>query len=153
MEVINWERSKPFVIDVTVGEEHIDGYGHVSNHFYNAWMTDCMFAHSAAVGLTEKICLEMKRGMAVRSIRAELLRSAYQSDQLKVGNWLIVNDGKLRATRLFQILNSTTGETLVRAEMDFICTNLESGRPVKMPELFVKKYCVDSVAETSDATN
>lgn len=145
MESINWARTKPFVIDVTVGREHIDGYGHVSNHFYNAWMTDCMFAHSAAVGLTEAVCLAMKRGMAVRTTRAELLRSAYAGDQLKVGNWLIANDGKLRATRQFQIVNSVSGETLVRAEVAFVCTNLESGRPVKMPDLFVEGYCVDSV--------
>ncbi len=146
MEEFNWDRTNPFVIDVVVTRDRIDGYGHVSNHFYIAWMTDCMFAHSAAVGLAEEQCVEMQRGMAVRQIRAELLGSAYENDRLKIANWLIANDGKLRASRAFQIVNSATGKTLVRAEMDFVCTNLGNGRPAKMPPIFVEKYCVESEA-------
>ena len=138
------ERTNPFIIDVTVGSYRIDGYGHVSNHFYIAWMTDCMFAHSGAVGLPDDICTKMQRGMAVKQIRADLLGPSYEGDKLKVANWIIANDGKLRASRLFQIVNYTSGKTLVRAEMDFVCTNLSNGRPVKMPPIFVDKYCIES---------
>jgi acyl-CoA thioesterase FadM len=28
--------------------------------------------------------------------------------------------------------------------MDFVCTNLENGRPVRMPEIFKERYVVDS---------
>ena len=138
------DRTNPFIIDVTVDSDRIDGYGHVSNHFYIAWMTDCMFAHSGAVGLPDDICTEMQRGMAVKQIRADLLGPSYKGDKLKVANWIIANDGKLRASRLFQIVNYTSGKTLVRAEMDFVCTNLSNGRPVKMPPIFVDKYCIES---------
>ncbi|MDD9896777.1 MAG: thioesterase [Gammaproteobacteria bacterium] len=144
MAKFEWDRTNPFLIDVCVSKDHIDGYGHVSNHFYIAWMTDCMFAHSAAVGLPDDLCAEIQRGMAVRQVRAELLGSAYQDDKLKIANWIISNDGKLRASRAFQIINATSGKTLVRAEMDFVCTNLENGKPVKMPAVFVEKYCVKS---------
>ena len=142
--LVNWDRSNPFKIDVTVGRDRIDGYGHVSNHFYIAWMTDCMFAHSAAVGLTDAVCVEMRRGMAVREMRTEFLGSAYEGDKLVIANWIISSDEKLRASRQFQILNSDNGDTLVRAEMGFVCTNLESGKPVKMPKMFVEKYRVES---------
>lgn len=144
MEDCQWDRTNPFIIDVTVGDDRIDGYGHVSNHFYIAWMTDCMFAHSAAVGLSDESCVDMERGMAVRQIRADLLGSAYLGDNLKVANWIIFNDEKLRASRAFQIINCDNGRTLVRAEMDFVCTNLANGRPAKMPEIFKQKYCVAS---------
>lgn len=144
MQEIIWDRTNPFVIDVIVESDRIDGYGHVSNHYYVAWMTDCMFAHSEAVGLSAETCMTMQRGMAVREIRAELLASAYEGDQLQVANWLIANDSRLRATRAFQIINPSNGITLVRAEMDFACTNLGNGRPVKMPAIFKEKYCVDS---------
>lgn len=144
MTDFNWDRTNPFIIDVTVCSDRIDGYGHVSNHFYISWMTDCMFAHSAAVGLPDELCMELQRGMAVRDIKAELFSSAYEGDNLKIANWIIFNDRRLRASRAFQIINSDTGKTLVRAEMDFVCTNLVSGKPVRMPDLFQEKYRVES---------
>jgi acyl-CoA thioester hydrolase len=144
MDDFNWDRTNPFIIDAAVRRDRIDGYGHVSNHFYISWMTDCMFAHSAAVGLSDEICVELQRGMAVKDIKAELSGSAYKNDNLKIANWIIFNDGRLRASRAFQIINGGTGKTLVRAEMKFVCTNLVSGKPVKMPEIFRAKYCVES---------
>ena len=144
MDDFNWDRTNPFIIDAAVRSDRIDGYGHVSNHFYISWMTDCMFAHSAAVGLSDEICVELQRGMAVKDIKAELSGSAYKNDNLKIANWIIFNDGRLRASRAFQIINGGTGKTLVRAEMKFVCINLVSGKPVKMPEIFRAKYCVES---------
>ena len=139
-----WDRTNPFIIDVTVARERNDRYRHDSNHFYLAWMTDCMFAHSAAVGLPDDICMEMQRGMAVKQIRADLLGPSYDGDKLKVANWIVANDGKLRASRFFQIVSCASRKTLVRAEMDFVCTNLSNGRPVKMPPIFAEKYCIES---------
>ena len=144
MDDFNWDRTNPFIIDAAVRSDRIDGYGHVSNHFYISWMTDCMFAHSAAVGLSDEICVELQRGMAVKDIKAELSGSAYKNDNLKIANCIVFNDGRLRASRAFQIINGGTGKTLVRAEMKFVCTNLVSGKPVKMPEIFRAKYCVES---------
>ena len=144
MDDFNWDRTNPFIIDAAVRSDRIDGYGHVSNHFYISWMTDCMFAHSAAVGLSDEICVELQRGMAVKDIKAELSGSAYKNDNLKIANWIIFNDGRLRASRAFQIINGGTGKTLVRAEMKFVCINLVSGKPVKMLEIFKAKYCVES---------
>ena len=142
--ILKWDRTKPFTIDVIVRPDRIDGYGHVSNHCYLAWMTDCMFAHSASVGLDASTCASMARGMAVKDMRAEFISPAYEGDKLTVGNWIIYSDRKLRASRRFQIINSDSGNTIARAEMDFICTNLENGRPVRMPEIFKERYVVDS---------
>ena len=138
-----WDRPRPFVIDVVVDPEHADGYGHVSTYHFVEWLIDCAFAHSAAVGLPEETCRESERGMAVRDMRVELLGSAYAGDRLKVANWVSRADGKLKATRQFQIINTDTGQTLLRAEFDSICTNLKTGRPVKMPPLFARRYVVE----------
>ena len=113
MDDFNWDRTNPFIIDAAVRSDRIDGYGHVSNHFYISWMTDCMFAHSAAVGLSDEICVELQRGMVVKDIKAELSGSAYKNDNLKIANWIIFNDGRLRASRAFQIINGGTGKTPV----------------------------------------
>ena len=146
---LDWDRTNPFTIEVIVKSDRIDGYGHVSNHFYIQWMTECMFAHSAAVGLDDGSCAEMGRGMAVRQMEVEFIASAYEEDKLSVGNWIIFSDGRLRASRQFQIINNDSGQTLARARMDFVCTNLKTGRPVKMPKIFQEKYLVDSSEKDS----
>ena len=146
---LDWDRTNPFTIEVIVKSDRIDGYGHVSNHFYIQWMTECMFAHSAAVGLDDGSCAEMGRGMAVRQMEVEFIASAYEGDKLSVGNWIIFSDGRLRASRQFQIINNDSGQTLARARMDFVCTNLKTGRPVKMPKIFQEKYLVDSSEKDS----
>ena len=86
---LNWDRTNPFTIEVIVKSDRIDGYGHVSNHFYIQWMTDCMFAHSAAVGLDAEACSEMERGMAVREMEADFIAPAYKGNKLSIGNWII----------------------------------------------------------------
>ena len=45
---------------------------------YLRWLTECAWAHSAAVGMSEARCVELRRGMAVRSIQLELLAAAYE---------------------------------------------------------------------------
>ena len=87
--------------------------------------------------------MELQRGMAVRDIRVELLGSAYAGDRLQVANWISRADGKLRASRQFQIVNVDSGKTLARGEFDFVCTNLASGRPVRMPPIFAERYIVE----------
>ena len=138
-----WDQPRPFTIDVVVKPEHIDSFGHVSNVEYIQWLTDCAWAHSAAVGLPEATCVALQRGMAVRDMQVQMLASAYEGETLIVGNWLVEADGRLRATRRFQIVNPATGTTLIRAEVQYVCVNLSNGRPTRMPPEFVERYTPD----------
>lgn len=140
----NWDRTNPFVIDVKADACHVDGYGHVSTHNYVAWMIDCAFAHSTALGLPESKCRELSRGMAAVHLDLDLLGSAYQGDALKVATWIVKSDGKLRLGRHCQIIHVATGKTLARGDFDFVCTNLENGRPVRMPAEFQQIYVIES---------
>ena len=150
MDSIDWDRTDPFVIDVTVEEQHIDGYGHVSTPHYVQWMIDCAFQHSTALGLPESACREMNRGMAAVDFEVKLLGSAYLGDRIRVATWISRNDGKLRLSRHMQVVDSETGRTLARAEFHFVCTNLETGKPVRLPELFRQVYAVESEAVIRD---
>jgi acyl-CoA thioester hydrolase len=135
-----WDLPDPFTIELTVGGESIDSYGHVNNTVYIGWLERCAWAHSAAVGFPEARCIEMARGMAVRQLNVEYLAACYEGDRISVGNWLVANDGRLRATRRFQVINLTRGEVALRGEVHYVCMNLETGRPVRMPREFVKSY-------------
>lgn len=149
MSAISWDRSKPFIIDVNVVSSHIDGYGHVSTHNYVQWMIDCAFAHSSALGLSEARCRDLGRGMAAVDLQIKLLGAAYEGERLQVATWIVHSDGKLRLSRQFQIINVQTQKTLTRGQCDFVCTNLENGRPVRMPQEFLDTYRVSSEEKPS----
>jgi acyl-CoA thioester hydrolase len=61
-------------------------------------------------------------------------------DGLLVGNWLVRNDGRVRATRRFQIRRIATSETPLRGEIDYISIDLRAGRPRRMPDRFREAY-------------
>ncbi|HEY5645648.1 MAG TPA: thioesterase family protein [Pseudomonadales bacterium] len=140
-----WDLPKPFVIELTVPEAAIDSYGHVNNAVYLGWLERCAWAHSAAVGYPESRCIEMGRGMAVRKLNLEYLAACYRGDRILVANWLVANDGRLRATRRFQVINASRAEVSLRGEVLYVCMNLESGRPVRMPPEFLAAYQVTAV--------
>jgi len=139
---ISWDLPDPYSIEIVVDAASIDSYGHVNNTVYIGWLERCAWAHSEAVGFSEKKCLELQRGMAVRQLQVEYLAACYQGDRVQVGNWLVSNDGRLRATRRFQIINETRSQVAMRGEVHYVCMNLETGRPVRMPDEFVAAYAV-----------
>ena len=139
--LLNWDHRQPFAIRVTPAADDIDSFGHVNNTVYLRWLTECAWAHSAAMGLPEDTCVAMRRGMAVRSVHVDLLAAAYLDDVLWVGNWLTDRD-RLRATRTYQIINERTDTTLLRGHVDFVCVNLDNGRPARMPQEFLDGYAV-----------
>ena len=140
-----WDFPGVFAIPIAVSPAEIDAYGHVNNAVYLRWLTECAWAHSAAVDMPEARCVELRRGMAVRRIELELLAAAYEGDQLLVGNWITRVD-RLRATRQFQVINPATATTLLRGHLDFACINLDTGRPARMPPEFRACYVVSPAA-------
>ena len=83
---------------------------------------------------------ELDRAMAVHEVRLRYISPALPGDQLRGGNWLVKNDGRLRATRRFQILRESDGLTLLRGEIDYVCIEISSGRPKRLPPRFLEAY-------------
>jgi len=137
-----WDFPDPFVIEHTVDAEDIDALGHTNNVCYLAWLERCAWAHSAAVGFDVEQMLRLNRAMVVRDVRMQYLQATFEGDALHIGDWLSASDGRLRATRTFQILRAGAGSvtTVMRAEVDFVCIDIKRGRPAKMPAEFVAAY-------------
>ena len=135
-----WDRPAPFVVPVSVEQRHIDELGHANNVHYLEWLQTCTWQHSVEVGLPPDDMLATGYAMAVREVRMQYLSATFVGDQLWVGDWLVSNDGRLRATRAFQILREGDEACVMRAEIDYICINVESGRPKRMPEVFATAY-------------
>lgn len=130
----------PHCVDLTVAAADIDAYQHVNNAVYVAWCDRVAWHHSAALGLPIERCLELDRGMAVVRTTIEYLRPALADDVVTIATWLLPAESRLCVRRRFQIIRKSDDVTLARAEIDYACIVLSSGRPVRWPAEFHASY-------------
>jgi acyl-CoA thioester hydrolase len=130
------------VIELDVRAQDIDEYQHVNNAVYLAWLDRAAWSHSTALGVPLAQCLAVRRGMAAQRVEIDYLRAAVAGDRVRIATWIVSADGRLRAERRFQIRRPSDGATLARARIDYVCINLDSGRPVRMPQTFARAYVV-----------
>ena len=130
----------PHIVDLTVGAADIDAYNHVNNAVYVTWCDRIAWDHSAALGLPIERCLEIDRGMAVVRTVIQYLRPALLGDVVHVATWIVPVDSRLRVRRRFQIVRLADESTLARAEIEYACIELSSGRPMRWPPEFRERY-------------
>jgi acyl-CoA thioester hydrolase len=136
----NWDLPSPYVAAVTVAAPDIDAYGHVNNAVYMAWFDRAAWEHSAALGLPIEKCLQLDRGMAVLRSVIAYQRPAILGDRIRVATWLLPAQGKLRIRRRFQVRRGGDEPTFARAEIEYACIELSSGRPARWPPEFLERY-------------
>jgi acyl-CoA thioester hydrolase len=135
-----WDHPDPFVLRVRVQPEHIDELGHTKNVHYLSWLDECAWRHSAAAGFDPEQMVSTGYAMAVRETQMMYLAATFLGDELYVGDWITANDGRLRATRSFQVLRLADKACVMRAKIDYVCIKVASGRPSRMPPAFVESY-------------
>ncbi len=141
------EFSAAHLLELAVEDEDIDAYDHVNNAVYLTWLDRVAWSHSASLGVPLEQCLALRRGMAAQRVEIDYLRAAMRGDRIQAATWIVSTDGRLRAERRFQIRRLPDGATLARARIDYVCINLDSGRAVRMPELFARAYVVTRPAD------
>ncbi|MBC7983460.1 MAG: acyl-CoA thioesterase, partial [Candidatus Obscuribacterales bacterium] len=135
---LNYDLPDPHLLNITVDANDIDAYSHVNNAVYVTWCDRVAWNHSAGLGLPIERCLELDRGMAVLRTVITYLRPALRGDELIVATWLLPSTSRLCVRRRFQILRD--GITLARAEIEYACIELSSGRPTRWPPEFYERY-------------
>ncbi|HWX34807.1 MAG TPA: thioesterase family protein [Steroidobacteraceae bacterium] len=149
---LHWDLPAPYLASVAVAAADIDAYEHVNNAVYMTWFDRAAWQHSAALGLPMGKCLQLDRGMAVLRSVIAYLRPAVLGDAIRVATWLLPGDGKLRVRRRFQVRREADGATLARAEIEYACLELSSGRPTRWPPEFRERYvALDEVLRASGA--
>jgi acyl-CoA thioester hydrolase len=143
---MSWDLPQPFIHERVAVHGEIDGYGHVNNAVYVAWLDDCAWAHSISRDISPELCRSLNRGMAVWRTQINYLGAALEGDRIQVATWPVRNDGKLRIERRFQIRRASDGETLLRALLHYVCIDLHSGRARRMPEEFTRYTVLPEVA-------
>lgn len=146
---VAWDLPQPFTIDLVVGEDDIDHLGHTNNTVYQVWCERVAWAHSAAVGLGPEAWQALDRAMAMRRSEALYLAPSFAGEEIRVGNWIVACDGRLRATRRFQVVRAADGVTLMRAQSEWVCIEISSGRPKRMPQAFRSAYVVEDPVRTA----
>ena len=140
--VLTWDYDKPFVIGMTVAEADIDVMGHTNNVTYLRWLEQVAWAHSTQLGLDWAAYQRLQRAMVARRHELDYLLPSFAGDELRIGTWLAESDGKLSMWRRYQVIRVADGQTLLRGRTHWVCVDLESGRPRRMPEEFLKAYVV-----------
>ncbi|GAB7529895.1 thioesterase family protein [Pseudomonas sp. 3A(2025)] len=135
-----WDLATPFIIDLTVTADDIDGLGHANNAVYVAWLERCAWRHSQQLGLDLSEYRRLDRAMAVIRHEIDYLASAYENDELQLATWIVDWDKRLKMRRRFQLRRAADGMTLLRAQTTFVCIELSSGRPKRMPDEFIDGY-------------
>lgn len=135
-----WDLPSPHLSGVTVAASDIDAYGHVNNAVYMTWFDLAAWEHSAALGLSIEKCLELDRGMAVLRSVIAYLRPALLGERITIATWLLPAEGKLRVRRRFQVRRERADPTLARAEIEYACIELSTGRPARWPPEFRARY-------------
>ncbi|MEB2869024.1 acyl-CoA thioesterase [Pseudomonas rhizosphaerae] len=137
---MNWDRPTPFVIALKVQPDDIDGLGHANNAVYVTWLERCAWQHSQHLGLDLATYRRLDRAMAVVRHEIDYLASAREGDELELGTWILDWDRRLKMTRQFQLLRPRDGAVLLRASTTFVCIELSSGKPKRMPAEFLDGY-------------
>jgi len=137
-----FEHPSPHVLELEVEARDIDAYDHVNNAVYLTWLDRAAWSHSAALGVPLEQCLGVRRGMAALRTEIDFVRAALLGDRVRVATWIADSDGRLRVERRFHVVRAADEATLARARTEYVCINLDTGRAVRMPELFARAYVV-----------
>lgn len=137
---MSWDQAQTFVIDLQVQSGDIDELGHANNAVYVTWLEQCAWRHSQSLGLDIGDYRRLDRAMAVLRHEIDYLAAAYQGDLLQLGTWISESDQRLKMKRNFQLVRPADGTTLLRAQTTFVCIELSSGKPKRMPPEFIDGY-------------
>jgi acyl-CoA thioester hydrolase len=137
---LTWDLPAPHTITLNVTAADIDAYDHVNNSVYMNWFDRAAWDHSAAVGLPIGRCLALDRGMVVLRSVIAYPRPAIRDDVVRVATWLLPGLRKLRISRRFQVIRDADRTTLARAEIEYACVELSTGRPSRWPKEFTERY-------------
>lgn len=137
---MSWDLSQPFVIDLQVQADDIDGLGHANNAVYVSWLERCAWRHSQHLGLDLCEYRRLDRAMAVLRHEVDYLASAYEDQQLQMATWIVESDQRLKMTRHFQLWRPDDAVTLLRARTTFVCIEISTGKPKRMPVEFIEGY-------------
>ncbi len=137
---MSWDYPEPYILALRATPADIDEFDHVNNAVYVQWMEECAWQHSIELGLGFAEYQALDRGMAVLRHEIDYLASAYVNEAFEMATWIPHSQQRIKMDRYFQLKRVADGVTLLRAKTTFVCIELSSGRPKRMPPAFIDGY-------------
>ena len=135
-----WDYPRPFTLTVKVAADDIDSLNHTNNTVYVKWCERVAWAHSCALGLDLDCYRRLNRAMAINRAQYDYLQASHAGQELALATWITQWDKKLTMIRHFQIVRLADEATLLRAEVGFVCIDLATGKPRRLPREFIEGY-------------
>tara|TARA_B100001029_G_C15042533_1_gene444697 strand:+ start:967 stop:1413 length:447 start_codon:yes stop_codon:yes gene_type:complete len=142
--LLDWDYNNPHYLEFEVLKENIDVLGHVNNKVYLDWCELVSWDHSKSLGISPKIYQELRCACVVVKNNIEYLGSLFQNDNVVISTWITKTDSRLRLSRLFQVIRVNDNKTVFRSNVDYVCINLDTYKPTKMPDSFIEAYQITS---------
>lgn len=136
---ISWDHPDPHVIRVEVTASDIDVMGHTNNVVYLRWLEKVAWDHTCAVGIDWAVYRRLNRAMVARRHELDYLAACFEGDTIHIATW-ITEPGRLGMKRLYQLVREGDNRTVMRAVTHWVCINIDTGRPSRMPAEFVEAY-------------
>ena len=140
----DWDYKNPHVLKFKVFKENIDVLGHVNNKVYLDWCELVSWDHSKSLGVTPITYQELRCACVVVKNKIEYLGSLFENDSIVISTWITETDSNLKLSRLFQVIRVKDNKTVFRSNVDYVCINLDTYRPTRMPNLFKEAYKITS---------
>jgi acyl-CoA thioester hydrolase len=117
--------------------QDIDMMQHLNNAAYLDYAMDAGVELTSAYGWPMSYWTKEGIAFVARRNSIEYLSPAYLEDQLEITTWLF-NIRPATITRQFDIRRTGTNELLARIQTLWVMLNLNSGRPMRIPESMIK---------------
>jgi acyl-CoA thioester hydrolase len=121
----------------SVPKTAIDENGHVNNVAYVQWMQDIAVEHYSSIGGIQ--AQGPNATWVVREHRVEYLLPAFEGDEIEIRTW-VENTRRVRSLRKYEFARKSDGKILVRGETDWVFMDVNSGRPLAIPDEVVKVF-------------
>ena len=137
---MSWDHESPFILRFRVEADHIDALEHTNNTQYVNWCNETAWAHTTELGLGADTYRLLDRAMALTKAEYNYLLATRLGEELEVGTWITTWDRRMLMERQMQIRSAATGETVLRAKLQFVCIEISTGKPKRPPKVFVDGY-------------
>ena len=137
-----WPVFSPFIIRKVAGPADIDAFNHVNNARYIDWANEIAWAHSEALGLSMEDYKRIGFGCVVWRHEFDYVAPVVIGDEFEIATWIAENDNRVRMLRAYEMRNAKTGAVVFKGRTKFVCIDMTSGKPARMPKEFVEAYKV-----------
>jgi acyl-CoA thioester hydrolase len=128
--------------------QDIDSVGHVNNAQYLSYITDAAFEVARAHGWPAPRIQAEGIAILVRSYHIEYRQPAILDDELLITTYLY-DLRRVTCRRVFNITRAADGALLTQVQALYTWVSLETGRPVRIPELVSVDFA-DNIAAPAD---